>query len=288
MSDAHLQHKQGVRQAQYAGTWYPGDELELRQSVSRYLSKAKVQTFPARPRALICPHPGHIYGGAIAATSITQVKGLGYKRVVLLGPLHRPLSGGLVDAFMVPRELGFATPLGVVPVDVDFITALAHLAPLTFVSNDREHSLEIELPFLQVALESFTLVPIMIGLDIQEPGAPETLLSLAKALASLADDDTLFVASTDLSHLDNYADVVRIDHKLVELVNAFDISALIRALADGQVYACGATALVTVLQTGRLLGATSARVLACMNSGDITHEQRPGHYTVGYMAAVAY
>lgn len=288
MDDAHLPHGPAVRMARYAGTWYPGDAMELRKSVSRYLSKAHVQTLPARPRALICPHPGHIYGGMVAAASFAQVKGLGFKRVVLLGPLHRPLPGGLVDDLIVPRERGFATPLGVVPVDVDFITALSHLAPLTFVSNDREHSLEIELPFMQVALESFTLVPIMLGLDIANPGTPAALFSLAKALASLADDDTLFVASTDLSHLDDYADVVRIDHQMVELVNAFDIPALVHALADGQVFACGATALVTVLHAAQLLGATSARVLACMNSGDVTHEQRPGNYTVGYMAAVAF
>jgi AmmeMemoRadiSam system protein B len=281
-------YQPSVRAARYAGTWYPGNAAELRQSVSGYLAKVNIQQLPARPKALVCPHPGHMFGGQVAATAVAQVKGMGFKRVVLLGPLHRPIPGSGIGDCMVPRETHYATPLGQIPVDVDFIAALSRLAPLTRVQNDNEHSLEIELPFLQLALESFTLVPIMLGLDISDPGTPAVLEALAAGLAHLAEDDTLVVASTDLSHLDNYAEVVRIDKHLVDLVNAFDIPALTTALAQGEVYACGATGLVTALRAAQLRNATGARVLSCTNSGDILRDRRPGSYTVGYMAAVAY
>ena len=277
-----------VRAARYAGSWYPGSPADLRMSVSRYFASVTAQPLPARLKALVCPHSGHMFGGQTAATAIAQARSMGFNRVVLLGPLHRPISGNRIGDFMVPRVGAYATPLGKIPVDVDFITALSHLIPLTRVQNDNEHSIEIELPFLQLALESFTLVPILLGLDISAPTTPAALEALATALAHLADDGTLFVASTDLSHLDNYADVARIDQRMVELINAFDIPALTAALAQGEVYACGATGLVTALRAAQLLGATGARVLTCTNSGDITGDRRPGNYTVGYMAAAAY
>ncbi len=236
----------------------------------------------------MCPHPGHMFGGQVTASAVAHVKGLQYKRVVLLGPVHRPIPGSRIGDFMVGIEQAFATPLGTIPVDTDFINALARLVPLTRVQHDNEHSLEIGLPFLQLALDSFNLVPIMLGLDMRSADTPAQLEALATALAQLSDEDTLFVASTDLSHLDHYAEVVRIDQHLVNLVNAYDIEGLSRALAQEEVYACGATGLVTVMRAAQLRGATTVRVMVHINSGDILRDRRPGTYTVGYMGAVVY
>ncbi len=277
-----------IRQAQHAGTWYPGDPRILRESIETYLSQAQPVSLPGRPIALVSPHPGHRFGGPVAAHAYVQVKGLSYDRVVLLGPLHRPILGALFSDLLVTSASAYATPLGLLPVDRAFLDQLGGRVSLKAIRRDEEHSLEVELPFLQVTLGEFKLVPLMLSADISDPGTPERLVKLAEALAELADDRTLFVSSTDLSHLHNYTDVTQIDKCLLDLVEAFDLDRLTDALAHGDVFACGATGLITALRAAKLRGATGAKVLAYMNSGDVTGDTRPGNYTVGYMAAVAY
>jgi hypothetical protein len=259
--------------------------------VTGYLENAQPVELPGRPLALIVPHAGYGYSGSTAAHAYSAVRGGNYSRVVLMGPLHRPIWGSQLGPFMVARASGYATPLGHVPLDQDFMAELGRTVPLTSVRGDEEHSLEIQLPFLQVALaQSFLLVPIMFGERITDPGAGRRLEELAASLAALAgrDETTLLVASTDLSHLDNYADVVRFDHQTVDLVNAFDVPGLVAALSDGRVHACGATGLIAALRAAQLLHARGARVLAYAASGDITGDRRPGTYTVGYLAAAVY
>jgi MEMO1 family protein len=112
--------------------------------------------------------------------------------------------------------------------------------------------------------------------------------ALAEALAALSDEETLFVASTDLSHLNDYQAVVRTDRRLCDLVAAFDVDGLAAALRAEQVQACGATGLVTVFQAARKAGARGAQVLAYAASGDVTGDKNPGSYTVGYLAAAVY
>ena len=277
-----------VRPARYAGTWYPGDARTLRESIETYLSHVTPVALPGRPFALVSPHPGHRFGGPVAAHAYAQVRGKPFNRVVLLGPLHRPILGALFSDLLVPAESAYATPLGLVPIDRDYLDRLDQRVSLKAVRRDEEHSLEIELPFLQVVLGEFKLVPIMLGMDIANLSVPERLVTLAAELAKLADEHTLFVCSTDLSHLHNYADVKHVDKQTQELVNAFDVEGLTDALARGGVMACGATGLVTAFRAARLCGAKGARVLAYMTSGDVTGNTRPGNYTVGYMAAEAY
>jgi hypothetical protein len=189
---------------------------------------------------------------------------------------------------MVPAEDAYSTPLGDVPLDRTFINALGREIRLTPVRMDEEHSLEIQLPFLQVALGEFSLVPIMLGQHISDPRAAAQVHALAAALARLADTETLLVASTDLSHLDNYADVARTDRRLVELVAAFDVDELAEALEEEEVQACGATGLIAVFRACQRLGAAGAKVLSYAASGDVTGDKRPGVYTVGYLAAAVY
>lgn len=277
-----------VRAAHYAGTWYPGDAAVLRASIETYLAGVEPLTLPSPPLALVAPHAGHRFSGPAAAHAYAQVRGADINRVVLLGPLHRMIFGSAHGDFMAPAEVAYATPLGEIPVDTHFIAALSRLAPLKVVRRDQEHSLEIELPFLQVALKQFSLVPIMMGVDIKDSRTPTMLEVLAAGLAELADEHTLFVASTDLSHLDDYREVALVDKRMAELVNAYDLPALTKALARGEVNACGATGLVVALRVAQLRGARNARVLQLMSSADITGDRSLGSYTVGYMAAVAY
>jgi AmmeMemoRadiSam system protein B len=286
-----------VRESAIAGTWYPGSAPALRRTVEGYLAQVEPVLLPGRPLALVSPHAGYAYSGPTAAHAYAQLQGQTYSRVLLIGPLHRPIPGSRLGAFMVPGEDAYRTPLGDVPIDRAFIAELGKRVTLTAVQHDQEHSLEIELPFLQVALDNpsarrgtgFSVVPIMAGEHISDPGAAAHIERLAGALAALcADGETLLVASTDLSHLDNYADVVRIDRRLVDLVAAFDVEGMISALQAGQVQACGAVGLAVVLRAAQKLGARGAQVLAYAASGDVTGNKRPGTYTVGYLAAAAY
>ncbi len=277
-----------VRPSAIAGRWYPDSAPILRRTIEDYLDAVQPVTLPGPVLALVSPHAGYAYSGATAAHAYAQVRGAAFRRVILLGPLHRPIRGSRLGAFMVPQEAAYRTPLGDVPLDRAFIEALGQRIPLTPVWQDEEHALEIELPFLQTVLDHFTLVPIMLGEHIGDPGARARVATLAAALAELSDNETLLVASTDLSHLDNYADVVRTDRQLVEWVAAFDVDGLAAALAAEQVQACGATGLVAVLEVARLRGAVGVRVLAHTTSGDVTGHKRPGTYTVGYLAAAAY
>ena len=277
-----------VRPSAVAGTWYPGSASALRRTVEGYLDQVRPQQLPGPVVALISPHAGYAYSGATAAHAYAQVAGADFSRVLLFGPLHRPLWGSQLGPFMVPAEASYRRPLGDVPLDREFILALGEKVALTAVRRDEEHSLEIELPFLQVVLGSFQLVPIMFGEHVGASGALSRIEQLASALAALWDERTLLVASTDLTHLDDYGTVVRIDKKLVDRVAAFDVDGLTAALAAEEVQACGAAGLVTALRIARQVGAKGAQVLAYAASGDVTGDKRPGTYTVGYLAAAIY
>jgi AmmeMemoRadiSam system protein B len=238
--------------------------------------------------ALIVPHAGYTYSGPIASHAYRAVRGEGFDRVVLMGPLHRPVAGVRLGLVLSSAEAAYETPLGIVPVDRDFLETLGHRVSLALVQGDREHSLEIQLPFLQEALGSFRLAPLLL---IEAPDEMEGLQrsrSLGEAIAEAvraAEGRTLIVASSDLSHLDDYRLVVSQDKTLVERIAAFDLDGLTQALVEGRCYACGGAAIVATMSAARALGATRAQVLRYAASGDITGDKRPGTYTVGYLAA---
>ena len=158
-----------IRESAIAGRWYPGSASDLRRMVEDYLAQAKPAAIPGKIVALVSPHAGYVYSGPTAAHAFAQVCGADYARVILVGPLHQPIRGSKLGAWMTPGEEAYRTPLGDVSVDRAFIAELGKRVPLTSVRGDQEHSLEIELPFLQVALggsspgDGFQLVPIMAG-----------------------------------------------------------------------------------------------------------------------------
>jgi AmmeMemoRadiSam system protein B len=275
-----------IRPSAIAGRWYPGNPEILRLDIERYFSAAPLRSSTGRIYGLVAPHAGYSYSGPTAGRAFAQIRGADIHRVVLLGPLHRPVRGARLAPFMIPREAAYRTPLGDVPVDHAFLKSLGERIPLGEVAGDEEHALEIELPFLQVALGNFAVAPIMLGEHIAEQGATQRARSLVAALAALVDPRTLLVASTDLSHMEAYEAVIRTDSQLVDLVAAFDVEGVEDALARETVQACGATGLSVVLHVCRALGAKGAEVLRYTSSGDVTGDRRPGVYTVGYMAAV--
>jgi AmmeMemoRadiSam system protein B len=189
----------------------------------------------------------------------------------------------------VSTEGAYETPLGLVPLDQDLIADLAQRVPLQRLRRDAEHSLEIQLPFLQRQLGGFRLVPIMMSAD--DPAVAQRLASaLAEIIAGHEGSrgSILLVASSDLHHIENYEEVVRRDQAVTDAVAAYDLETLTRVLMDRHCTVCGRMPILTALHAARTLGADTARVLHHTTSGDVTGDRRPGQYTVGYMAAAVY
>jgi len=184
-----------VRPPAVAGSWYPGDEQDLRKLLERFFEAAKQPQLPGEPVAIIVPHAGYRFSGAIAARAFKTIKGKDFSRVILLGPSHHMGAAFLGGA--IPTVGQFGTPLGNVPLDTAVCEKL--IACDGFVGDDRpharEHCLEIELPFLQSVLRDFRIVPVLIGRSDEA-----TLVKLASAIRSVLDERTLIVVSTDFTH----------------------------------------------------------------------------------------
>lgn len=275
-----------IRQSVIAGTWYPGQPDALRRTLAGYLADVEKVELEGELKALISPHAGYAYSGPTAAYAYKQLEdGPAFDTVTVLSPLHQALLG----RFAVTKASYYETPLGLVEVDAELVEALDKEVTLNRVGFDSEHSLEIQLPFLQHVLGNFTLLPVMLGEPLTSDRSLAAGRELSAALAKLLRDrKALLVASTDLAHLYDYNDVVRHDRVVIELVERFDIEGLARALIEGRGQACGGGPVVAALLTAQALGANRAEVLHYTNSGDVTGNRRPGSYTVGYMAAAVY
>lgn len=267
--------------------WYPGDSAQLRFLLDEFFGNVPPTTAGGELVALIAPHAGYQFSGQTAAYAYQHIAKGDYEHVVVLGPSHFQDYG----AQAVNRAEFFETPLGEVPVDRKRVEALSAKVPINFVALDREHSLEIQIPFLQRQLGKFTLVPVMMSHPFYYFGLPvrNECETLSHALAPLLTDNTLLVASSDLSHLHNYDAVVYFDQGFENLIAEYHTGALIDYMVnEGEPRACGDMAIVTTLMAAQLRGANTVRVFYRTNSGEVTGITEPGHYTVGYMAAGIY
>jgi AmmeMemoRadiSam system protein B len=263
-----------------AGQWYPGNAPELRETIEGYLAQVEPVELPGEPLALISPHAGYAYSGQTAAYSYSQVRDRNYDIVAVVSPLHRVPLG----RFAVTAADAYQTPLGQVSVDHDLVDALGEHVSIKRVGYDGEHSLEIQLPFLQVALDRFRLLPVMVGASSFDAGR-----QLGESLAQILHGRrALLVASTDLHHIDNYREVVRRDQTVVEAVGGFDLEQVREALSAPDSTVCGRIPVYAVLTAAQAMGATGAQVLHHTTSGDVTGMRASGQYTVGYMAAAIY
>jgi len=270
--------RESTRRSVIAGTWYPGEPAALRRSIDGFLAKVPELDVPEDTVGLISPHAGYVYSGPVAAYAYSLVRGRTFDLVAVVSPVHRMWVGpvGVTSADY------YETPLGKVAVAGDVLDALGETVDIQQVGPDNEHSLEIQLPFLQHVLSGdFRLLPIMMGEQDWD-----TCSRLASGLAGvLKGRNALLVASTDLSHFHPQAQAERLDRVVMDAVNAFDPKRLSQALAKGTAEACGGGPVVAVMLAAKELGATAARVLKHATSGDVT-----GDYSsvVGYMAASIY
>jgi AmmeMemoRadiSam system protein B len=276
---------QDTRRSVIAGSWYPGSEKGLVRAVDEYLAQVDQPQVGGELLGLISPHAGYAYSGQTAAYAYHQLQGRQADIVVVLGPSHRAWVG----EYATSAEKAYETPLGAVPLDHGFIGDLGERVPLRRVQGDAEHSLEIQLPFLQRRLGDFRLVPIMMSAD--DPAVAQRLAAaLVEVIGQRADEGkrTLLVASSDLHHIENYDEVVRRDQPVVDAVEAYDLERLTSLLMAPGCSVCGRIPILAVLHAARGLGADAVRVLHHTNSGDVTGQRRAGQYTVGYMAAAVY
>ncbi len=272
--------KQTVRTSVIAGRWYPGQPDELRAQVSAFLGNVAAQPLAGELLGLIAPHAGYEYSGQTAAYAYRQVQGRAYDVVAIVSPAH----GMAFSRFVTTSAAAYETPLGQVRLDGEQLAALEDQISLERVAYDDEHSLEIQLPFLQVALGDFGLLPVMVGRASFEAG--EALgLALAQALEGKR---ALLVASTDLHHIPDYEQVVRRDRAVADAIATFDMARIRQALSPADCTVCGRVPVYAVLTAARALGADAVEILHRTNSGDVTGSRAPGQYTVGYMAAAVY
>ena len=267
-----------LRPSPIAGQWYEGDPKTLARSVDGYLDSAQLPDLDGDVVGVIAPHAGHRYSGPVAGYAFAALRSLGPKLVAVISPFHNltryPLLTTAHDAY--------ATPLGNIAVDK---AALAELTlqldiPITPVFADKEHSLEIELPFLQRAFSGdFKLLPIMIHSQESEV-AKKLGLALAKVLK---DKNALLVASTDLSHFYDQTTANALDSEMLKRFEAFDPEAIFEAERTGKAFACGHAAVAAVLWACRELGASRVKILQHATSGDVTGDFSS---VVGYGAAV--
>ena len=274
-----------IRHATKDGTWYPGTRESLARTVDGYLAHVDQPLLEGELLGLISPHAGYTYSGQTAAYAYRQLQGREVDTIELLGPSHYDWVGD----YAISAEDAYETPLGVVPLDQDFIDELAGSIHLRRIRGDREHSLELQIPFLQRQLDEFRLVPILLQSE-----DPNVARSLALALAGIAlhraaeGKGVVFVASSDLHHIENYDEVVRRDRQVVDAIAAYDLERLTSLFTAPGCSVCGRMPILTVMHAARDLGASAAKVLHQTNSGDVSGLRSRGQYTVGYVAAAVY
>ena len=273
--------KSPIRPSPIAGTWYEGNPKTLTRAVDAYMDLAVLPELPGEVIAVIAPHAGHIYSGPVAGYAFAAIRGRNPDRVAVISPMHQPYS----EPLLTTAHDAYSTPLGNIPVDRDALAILDRELNQTLgfgitpVLHDREHSLEIELPFLQRALTSdFKLIPIMIRSQ-----SKKTAAMLGRALASLLkDQDAILVASTDLSHFYDQRIARELDAEMLHCFESFDPDSIFEAEASGHGQACGHAAVAAVLWAALDLGADMVKVLQYATSGDVTGDTTS---VVGYGAA---
>jgi AmmeMemoRadiSam system protein B len=263
-----------------AGSWYPAAAGALTSEVDRLLAGA-AETSCAMTGdliAVIAPHAGLKYSGPVAACAYEPLRGRAFDLAVLVGPSHFVGFEGVA----VYRSGAFETPMGIVPVDEDATTALMRSTSIVRVhdaAHAREHSLEMQLPFLQRLQPGLPILPLVMGYQ-----TAATASALADGLAAtLRGRRAVLVASSDLSHYHPADVAARLDRVVIDLVSRFDVDGLQAALDATAGHACGGGPMVAVMRAARQLGATAARTVQYADSGDVSGDKTA---VVGYMAAV--
>jgi MEMO1 family protein len=271
-----------VREPSVSGMFYPGDPVILRKDIGSYLKAAETGAVPGDILAVISPHAGYIYSGHVAAYGYKAVSPQKFDTVIVLAPSHRALFQGIA----VWDDGAFRTPLGDIAIDTATSNELIRQGSVFRANREvhkGEHSLEVQLPFLQCIFNDFLLVPLLVGAgddDMYEEAA-----GVLERVITASDKHFLIVASTDLSHYHPYDAAVKIDSITIEHLRNFDIAGMVRDTRTEKAQACGAGPMITAMMAAEKLGAHASSILKYANSGDVSGD-RSG--VVGYVSAVLF
>jgi len=274
-----MRKSESVRHPAVAGLFYPGKASALKRDVETYLHDTPLKKEIAREKikAVIVPHAGYVYSGQTAAYVYNAIKDNTYDAIVVVGPSHRKYFKGIT---LYPGD-AYRTPLGDVSIDKELRDDMIDEDKSIVLSDEghvEEHSIEVQLPFLQLIFGDFQFVPVVMG---------DQSRTFVETLSRKLDEvfhkkKVLLIASTDLSHYYPYESAVNIDKGVIESVERFDNDELMRRLEQRHVEACGGGPMVSVMEASKLLGCTQSNILHYCNSGDISGDKSA---VVGYLAA---
>lgn len=265
-----------------AGMFYPSNPSELAKQLAGFFSRAKKRVLPGQVKAIIAPHAGYMYSGQIAADAYKQIEGEQYDVVVVVAPFH-----GFFKGVSVYSGGGYQTPLGVVEIDRKLSREMSEKHPDVFASTvghtgsggQGEHSLEVQLPFLQTVLGKFRLIAMIMG-DQEESSIRATSEALT---AVLKDKNTLLVASTDLSHFYAEKEARRLDKNFEDAVASFETGKIIEVVTHGRAEACGFGPVAATIEAQRRIGGQKVDIISYNTSGAVTGDFDE---VVGYLSAV--
>lgn len=270
-----------LRHPAVAGRFYPGNPGDLRAEALAYLSqRVSQETAPIRAIGCIAPHAGYVYSGHVAGAVFARIE------IPRLCVVMCPNHTGMGRALAVMSEGTWETPLGEVPIDEGFATALKQRFPALQEDSSAhraEHAAEVELPFLQLLQPHLRFVPIALG-----TGHFETLEQLGRALADVISEQSgpvLMVASSDMNHYESDA-VTRVkDHRAIERILTLDPRGLHEVVTQQDVSMCGFGPAVAMLTAARQLGARSTELVKYATSGDVSGDR---DMVVGYAGVVVF
>lgn len=268
-----------VRPAQVAGYFYPANPDKLKKDISLMLEVTKSKNSINNIFGIVSPHAGYVYSGKTAAHAYNLLNGKNYRRVVIISPSHSEYFPGIC----IFEGDAYETPLGILKVDKEFRELFLtddELIFKGFEGHRREHALEVQLPFLQSVLNNFKIVPIVMG-DQSKLNVDK----LAKKLAELSDNETLIVASSDLSHFYSKSHADRLDSIVEKRIREFDFNNLQTDLDTHVCEACGGGPIVALMKSADLKNIRHSLVLNRSDSGDVTGDNKE---VVGYLSAVFY
>ncbi len=272
---------QQIKKPVVSGTFYPGSPKILAAEIKRFLDWAEVAETDKDVLALISPHAGYEYCGSVAAYGYKAIKGRPIRSVVIVGPSHYEYFDGV----SVYPQGAWQTPLGNVSVDVELADTLINSHPkISFYESafTREHSVEVQIPFLQIVLDNFKIVPVVMGKFSNENCR---ILSQALLEATKDREDVLIIASTDMSHYHPYDEARKIDNLTIKELERLDPESLYYKLVSEECELCGAAGVITTLLYAKGRGADDIEIMKYANSGDITGDKRR---VVGYLSAAIY
>jgi AmmeMemoRadiSam system protein B len=267
-----------IRKSVVAGSWYPDNPRTLREDIETYFNRVTEDPVQGKIIGLVAPHAGYIYSGQVAAHAYKQIMNKYYDVVIVVGPSHRLLFNGV----SVLNKGGYETPLGIVRVHEDIANKIMkrneNISDIK-AAHVQEHAIEIQLPFLQVALGDFDFVPIVMGNQDYQM-CKELAETIIRAVEN---KNALVVGSSDLSHFYPYTRAMEMDQLVLKHIKKMDAVGLARDMEENLCEACGGGPIVATTMVAKRLGADKARLLKYANSGDVTGDK---HSVVGYASAI--